>query len=69
MIADGSAVPQFVASDLISQAEHSPGASILLSWQRSLIEQVAVAIEDQLSRLSRGELARDSLERFGASSW
>jgi len=66
VIADHSAVPRFLAADLISQAEHSPGASILLTWERGLIDQVTVAVEDQLSRLSRGGLARDSLERFGA---
>ena len=66
LIADRSAVPAFVAADLISQAEHSPGASILLTWERGLIDQVAQALEDQLARLSRGGLARDSLERFGA---
>jgi histidinol dehydrogenase len=66
LIADRSAVPAFVAADLISQAEHSPGASILLTWERTLIDQVAQALEDQLARLSRGDLARDSLERFGA---
>jgi histidinol dehydrogenase len=66
LIADRSAVPAFVAADLISQAEHSPGASILLTWERGLIDQVASALEDQLARLSRGGLARDSLERFGA---
>ena len=31
-----------------------------------MVEQVAQALEDQLGRLSRGDLARDSLERFGA---
>ena len=66
LIADRSAVPAFVAADLISQAEHSPGASILLTWEPGLIDQVAQALEDQLARLSRGGLARDSLERFGA---
>jgi histidinol dehydrogenase len=66
LIADRSAVPAFVAADLISQAEHSPGASILLTWERGLIDQMASALEDQLARLSRGGLARDSLERFGA---
>ena len=66
LIADRSAVPAFVAADLISQAEHSPGASILLTWEPGLIDQVALALEDQLARLSRGGLARDSLERFGA---
>jgi histidinol dehydrogenase len=66
LIADRSAVPAYVAADLISQAEHSPGASILLTWERRLIDQMALALEDQLARLSRGGLARDSLERFGA---
>jgi histidinol dehydrogenase len=66
LIADGTGVPAFVAADLISQAEHSPGASILLTWERRVVEQVEQALEDQLGRLSRGELARDSLERFGA---
>ena len=49
LIADGSAVPAFVAADLISQAEHSPGASILLTWEPELIDQVAQALEDQLA--------------------
>ena len=40
VIADASAVPAFVAADLISQAEHSPGASILLTWEPELIDQV-----------------------------
>ena len=66
LIADGSAVPEFVAADLISQAEHSPGSGILLTWESGLIDQVAAALEEQLARLGRGELARDSLERFGA---
>jgi histidinol dehydrogenase len=66
VIADATAHPEFVASDLISQAEHSPGASILVTWQPALIEQVESALEEPLGRLSRGNLARDSLERFGA---
>jgi histidinol dehydrogenase len=66
LIADRSAVPAFVAADLISQAEHSPGAGILLTWERGLIDQVVLSLEEQLGRLSRGSLARDSLERFGA---
>ena len=66
VIADATARPRFLAADLISQAEHSPGASILITWEPSLIDRVAAALEDQLGRLSRGGLARDSLERFGA---
>jgi histidinol dehydrogenase len=66
VIADATARPHYLAADLISQAEHSPGASILITWQPSLIDRVITALEDQLGRLSRGSLARDSLERFGA---
>ncbi len=66
LIADATADPRYVAADLISQAEHSPGASILITWERDLVGRVAAALEEQLSRLDRGDLARDSLERFGA---
>jgi histidinol dehydrogenase len=66
VIADDTARPHFLAADLISQAEHSPGASILLTWEPSLIDRVVAALEEQLERLSRGSLARDGLERFGA---
>ena len=66
LIADWTADPRYVAADLISQAEHSPGASILITWEIDLIDRVADAIDEQLARLSRGDLARDSLERFGA---
>jgi histidinol dehydrogenase len=66
LIADGSANPKYVAADLISQAEHSPGVSILLSWEPQLIDQVADTLDEQLESLERSELARDSLARFGA---
>ena len=66
VIADWTADARYVASDLISQAEHSPGASILITWEEGLIDQVQEALVEQLGRLSRGELARDSLEQFGA---
>jgi histidinol dehydrogenase len=66
LVADWTADPRFVAADLISQAEHSPGASILITWEPSLIEQVLDCLGQQLAQLSRGDLARDSLERFGA---
>jgi histidinol dehydrogenase len=66
LLADWTAEPRFVAADLISQAEHSPGASILITWEPDLIDRVADALGQQLSHLSRGDLARASLERFGA---
>jgi histidinol dehydrogenase len=66
LIADESANPDFIAADLISQAEHSPGSSLLVTWIPELIEAVATALESQLLQLSRGDLARDSLEQYGA---
>lgn len=66
LLADETARPEFVASDLISQAEHSPGSAVLITWHAPLIEQVHAALDRQLSRLDRGNLARASLEQYGA---
>ncbi len=66
VLADDSANPDYVAADLIAQAEHSPGASILITWHEPLIDQVAGAMNRQLKELPRGELALESLEQFGA---
>jgi histidinol dehydrogenase len=66
IVADDSARPDFVAADLLAQAEHAPGASILVTWHASMLDAVAKALESQLTRLERGEFARESLERFGA---
>jgi histidinol dehydrogenase len=66
VLADDSANPEYVAADLIAQAEHAPGASILVTWHEPLLDEVATAAERQLGQLSRGELARESLESFGA---
>lgn len=66
VLADESASPEFVAADLIAQAEHAPGASILVTWHAPLLDAVAGEISKQLARLPRGELARESLESFGA---
>jgi histidinol dehydrogenase len=66
VLADETANPAFVASDLISQAEHSPGSSVLITWHRPLIDAVKAELETQLAKLSRGDLARQSLEDYGA---
>jgi histidinol dehydrogenase len=66
VLADDSARPDYVAADLIAQAEHAPGVSILVTWHAPLLEAVAVALEQQLPELPRGNLARESLEAYGA---
>jgi len=66
VLADRTASPAFVAADLISQAEHSPGSGVLITWHEPLIEQVAAELAKQLDRLPRGDLARRSLLDYGA---
>ena len=66
VIADESTRPDFVAADLIAQAEHAPGSSVLITWSAPLIDQIVAALEKQLAELERGDLARQSLDQFGA---
>ncbi len=66
VVADDSAHPHYVALDLIAQAEHSPGVAVLLTWYEPLIEEVKDALEKRLAKLTRGDMARDCLERYGA---
>lgn len=66
LLADDSANPRFVAADLISQAEHSPGSGVLITWHPALIEEVREQLNIQLSQLPRGDLARTSLNEYGA---
>ncbi len=66
LLADETARADFAASDLISQAEHSPGSGVLITWHRPLIEAVRTELVAQLANLKRGDLARTSLEDYGA---
>jgi histidinol dehydrogenase len=66
VLADESAQPDFVAADLIAQAEHAPGSSILITWHEALLKEALLALERRLPDLTRGDLARESLELFGA---
>jgi histidinol dehydrogenase len=65
VIADESTNPRFTASDLLAQAEHSPGASILITWCPEVLHATLRELEEQLGRLSRSALTRQSLEQFG----
>jgi len=56
----------YTACDLIAQAEHAPGASILIGWDENVLDRAVAELARQLERVERGELARQSLEEFGA---
>ena len=66
LLADDSANPKYVAADLISQAEHSPGSGVLITWHAPLIDAVKAELALQLEKLPRGELALASLNDYGA---
>src|SRR5581483_2706536 len=54
VVADESAPPDFVAIDLMAQAEHGPnGAAILVTWSEALAEDVAAAVDRLLAESSR----------------
>jgi len=67
VIADAQADPEFVAADLLSQAEHDPLASaVLVTDSYPLAEAVRDALHRQVVQLSRREIAEQSLRAFGA---
>lgn len=67
VIADETANPEFVAADLLSQAEHDRLASaILLTTSQSLAEKVDQEIVRQTGYLSRSAIMEESLKNFGA---
>ena len=58
VFADETAVPAFVASDLLSQAEHGADSQVVLvSTSEKMLDEVAVEIEKQLTLLPRKEIA------------
>jgi len=67
VVADASADPEWVAADLLAQAEHDPMArAVLLTPSRALIDAVAAAAERQLAALPRREIAEAALRAHGA---
>ncbi|QLB17477.1 histidinol dehydrogenase [Mannheimia varigena] len=62
VIADGSADPAFVASDLLSQAEHGADSQVILvTPSETLAKAVDAELEKQVAVLPRGETARKAL--------
>jgi histidinol dehydrogenase len=67
VIADNTSIPEFIAADLLSQAEHDVLASaILVTDSIETAKTVAFVVKEQLQDLSRKEIAQKSLSRFGA---
>ena len=66
VIADASADPRHVAADILSQAEHDPMASgLMLTSDAGLANATCAALEEQLAKLPRRQIAEESLAAFG----
>ena len=60
--ADETAVPSFVAADLLSQAEHGADSQVLLiASNRNIVEQVQLELTQQLANLPRADFATKAL--------
>ena len=67
VIADHSAQPDFIAADLLSQAEHDTMASaILITTDAQMADWVRGSLEDQIRHLPRKETAKKALRQYGA---
>jgi histidinol dehydrogenase len=67
VVADADNEPDWIAADLLAQAEHDPAAqAILITDHAGFSQTVEAALERQLSSLPRAETARASWRDFGA---
>ncbi len=66
VVADQSTSAEFAAADMLSQAEHSPGSSVLISWDAGTLSRIDDALIRQVNQLERGDLIVDSLQEYGA---
>ena len=66
VVADGGSCARHVAADLLSQAEHDRMASaVLVTDSAALAEAVSAELECQIPKLSRADIARESIDRNG----
>ena len=67
VLANDSAVPAFVAADLLSQAEHGADSQVILvSTSEILVQKVQIELAQQIAQLSRRDLALKALDNSKA---
>ncbi|NCW54171.1 MAG: histidinol dehydrogenase [Rhodobacteraceae bacterium] len=67
VIADGANDPDWIALDLLSQAEHDESAqSILITTDAEFANSVCIAVDARLKTLERAAIAKASWDNFGA---
>ncbi len=63
VMADEACNPAFVASDLLSQAEHGADSQVILvTYTESILDPIQQEVEKQLAKLPRKEFAKKALE-------
>lgn len=67
ILADKSANPDWVAADLIAQAEHDPGCCFLLSTDASVLDGIIAAVEKQLGQRKRQSAIVQALRDWSAA--
>ncbi|EGD59661.1 histidinol dehydrogenase [Novosphingobium nitrogenifigens DSM 19370] len=66
VIADAKNNPQWIAADLLSQAEHDPAAqSILITDDAAFADAVAAEVEKEIALLPKAGIARESWDTYG----
>jgi histidinol dehydrogenase len=66
VLADSSADARLVAADMLSQAEHDPGSTILVTTSEALADAVAAEVEKQVAGLARAAATRAALDQYSA---
>ncbi|MFI5045643.1 MAG: histidinol dehydrogenase [Acidimicrobiia bacterium] len=66
IVCDGSVPAEFVAADLLAQAEHGPGGTVVLvTWEREVADAVDAELERQVVGLDRADDARATIDSGG----
>jgi histidinol dehydrogenase len=65
IIANDDANPDWVAADMLSQAEHAPGSAVLFTVSENLASNVLDKLKEQLEQLKRANESKECLKKFG----
>lgn len=66
IVADDTARPEWLAADILAQAEHDPGSGILLTPSATLADRVEKEIASQMGKFQRAEAIRSSIDKYSA---
>ena len=66
IVADDTADAQWLAADMLAQAEHDPGSAILVTPSEKLAKLVSAALESQIPKLSRAQALKKAIEQYSA---